>query len=70
MMKEEVEIPKGERIVSTLISLSDKQGDCLFCSKDTWRAFLRMDQTIYICSVWFLFCFVVVLETKPGLWVC
>lgn len=35
MMKEEAEIPKGERIVSTLVSLRNKQGDCLFYNKDT-----------------------------------
>lgn len=35
MIKEEVEIPKGDRIVSTLVSLKHKQGDCLgeFSSK-------------------------------------
>lgn len=29
MIKEEAEIPKGKRIMSTLISLRNKQGDCL-----------------------------------------
>lgn len=43
-MTKEAEIPKGERIVSTLASLKNKQGDCLFYNKDTWTASLRMDQ--------------------------
>lgn len=48
--KREVEIPKGERLVSTLVSLRYKQGDCLgeFYSKAIWRAFLRVDE---LCAI-------------------
>lgn len=57
MMKEEIEIPQGQRIVSTLVTLRNKQGDSLFYSKDTWKASLRMDQNQIYALFWVLFCF-------------
>lgn len=53
VIKEEAEIPKGERILSTLVSLRNKQGDCLeaFYSKAIWRAFLRVDELRTILNV-------------------
>lgn len=45
-----MEIPKGERIVSVLVSLRNKQGACLeeFYSKAIRRALLGVDE---LCAI-------------------